>query len=204
MDRRPAGLILCGGKSERLGGIDKPLRALAGRALIAQVIECVAPQVERLIINANRNAADYRCLGYPLVDDGAYIGCGPLAGVLAGLAAVGSGDMLCVPGDAPALPRDLAARLLERRGSAAIAYADDGSGPQPLCCLLRGELAEDLHTYLDGGGRTPREWFAAHAAIAVDFSEAPRWAWSINTAEEWTAAESQLNPSSLATRQSTA
>ncbi len=187
-------LLLCGGAGSRLGGIDKPLQALAGRPLIERVLERVAPQAGEILISANRNLAQYAAYGLRVVADGAYPDCGPLAGLAAGLAAARSDDLLCVPGDAPLLPDDLAVRLdlARQTGHAEIAYADDGLGPQPLCCLVPRTLLGDLSAYLAAGGRTPRDWFARHATAIAAFAEWPRWAWSVNTAEEWQDAELRL------------
>jgi molybdopterin-guanine dinucleotide biosynthesis protein A len=194
-DDRPRvtqGLILCGGEGRRMGGIDKPLQALAGRPLIEWVLTSLRPQVSGIIISANRNPAAYRRYAEYVVDDGRYSGHGPLAGLLAGLSAAITEDVLLVPGDAPALPSDLLERLATGRGDAAMAHVDDGSGPQPLCCLLRRNLVDDLSTYLDEGGRTPREWYRRHRDVTVDFSDVPRTAWSLNTPQEWAAAEHEL------------
>jgi len=195
VNARPTALILCGGGATRLGGIDKPLRDFAGTPLIERVLQRIVPQVDGVILSVNRNQARYRKYAPTLVDDGAFADCGPLAGLLAGLDAAPSDAVLCVPGDAPQLPRDLLARLAQaRRGPppAALAYVDDGQGPQPLCCLLARNLREDLRGYLGAGGRTPREWFARHPVAVADFSDTPRDAWSINTDEEWIAAERQF------------
>ena len=196
---QPDALILCGGQSTRLGGIDKPLCRLAGRPLVEQVLRRVAPQTGRIIISANRNAEDYARYAGVIVDDGPYAGFGPLAGIAAGLAASTSDSLLCVPGDAPWLPADLSTRLAAARHSAAtsIAHVDDGRGPQPLCCLVAVDLLEDLHRYLDAGGRTPREWFMRHGAASADFSAWPRWAWSLNTSAEWQEAEQRLATAKL-------
>src|SRR5690348_5714131 len=103
----PTTLILCGGSGERLGGIDKPLRPVAGKPLIEYVLAALAPAAGMLVISANRNADSYRRYATAIVDDGPYSGCGPLAGIAAGLAAARTEVVLCVPGDAPALPPDL-------------------------------------------------------------------------------------------------
>ena len=44
-DAPPCGLILAGGRGQRLGGRDKGLVALQGRPLIAHIAERLAPQV---------------------------------------------------------------------------------------------------------------------------------------------------------------
>ena len=41
---KPAGVILAGGLSRRMGGGNKALRVLAGRTLLSRVIERLAPQ----------------------------------------------------------------------------------------------------------------------------------------------------------------
>jgi len=192
---RPDTVILCGGAGARLSGVDKPLEMLAGRPLIERVLERIAAQAGTLIISANRNAALYAAYGLTVVDDGRHAACGPLAGIAAGLAAATTDLVVFVPGDAPLLPDDLAVRLddARTRANAEIAYADDGHGPQPLCCLLPRALLPDLERYLDDGGRTPREWLARHRATAANFAEWPPWAWSANTPEEWRNAELRLS-----------
>jgi molybdopterin-guanine dinucleotide biosynthesis protein A len=47
------GILLAGGKSSRMGGGDKCLLPLAGRPILAHVIERLKPQVAELIISAN-------------------------------------------------------------------------------------------------------------------------------------------------------
>ncbi|HCN68163.1 MAG TPA: molybdenum cofactor guanylyltransferase MobA, partial [Candidatus Accumulibacter sp.] len=54
-----SGVILAGGLGRRMGGVDKGLQELHGRPLVAWVIERLAPQVDELLINANRNAQRY-------------------------------------------------------------------------------------------------------------------------------------------------
>ncbi len=187
-------VLLCGGGGERLGGIDKPLRTLAGRPLVERVIERVAPQAESLIISANRNAEIYSRYGYPVVADGAYAGSGPLGGLAAGLAAAVSDDVLCAPGDAPLLPIDLTSRLDDARHAAqsAVAVVDDGSGIQPLCILLPRTLEANLRAFLASGGRAAHLWLESLRPARADFSHWPRWTWSINTPAEWDAAEHHL------------
>lgn len=188
-------LILCGGGATRLGGIDKSLRDCAGKLLIARVLDRVAPQVTHIVISANRNFDRYERYTPTTVDDAAFAGGGPLAGFLAGLEAAITEDVLCVPGDAPLLPDDLLSRLAQARlqlSDAAIAYAHDGRGPQPLCCLLQRNLRDDLRMYLHDGGRTPREWFQRHRTAVADFSDSPDWAWSLNTEPQWLAVEQQF------------
>lgn len=59
------GVVLAGGRATRMGGIDKGLQALNGRPLWRHVAEALAPQVDELVISANRHLEQWRASGYP-------------------------------------------------------------------------------------------------------------------------------------------
>lgn len=137
-----------------MGGRDKGLVVYQGRALIDHVIARVAPQVEELIISANRNLDDYARRGFQVVTDGLPGFQGPLAGVLAGLQVARHEWVLTLPCDMPRLPEDLASRLYAARAGLAVVVADDGSRTHPAVMLLHTGLADLLADYLAAGGRS--------------------------------------------------
>ena len=51
------GLVLCGGRGQRLGGIDKGLHDVGGRALVEYVFERIAPFKWRLVIPFSQSGA---------------------------------------------------------------------------------------------------------------------------------------------------
>ena len=133
------GLVLAGGLGRRMGGVDKGLQLLDGRRLVERVIERLAPQVDTLVVNANRNLDAYAGLGYPVVADRIEGFAGPLAGIHAGLTACATPLLATAPCDAPFLPADLVARLraaLESQPSH-IAVARTVDGLQPTFALMR-------------------------------------------------------------------
>ncbi|MGY2437305.1 NTP transferase domain-containing protein, partial [Escherichia coli] len=79
-------VILAGGRASRMGGDDKGWVPLAGKPLIAHVLERLRPQVDEVLINANRSEERYRALA-PVIGDAQADFQGPLAGMQAGLAA---------------------------------------------------------------------------------------------------------------------
>jgi len=109
----PAGAILAGGGSRRMGGRPKPLESLAGKPLLQHVIERIRPQVGRLYLSVGRPSEELAGFGLPVVAD-PEPGVGPLAGMLAVLKALKAGQewLLLAPCDAPFLPPDLSTRLL--------------------------------------------------------------------------------------------
>lgn len=187
-------IILAGGRATRMGGADKGLVELAGRPMIAHVLAALAPQVERVLINANRNQARYAEFGHPVIadlDDGFL---GPLAGLAAGLQAAATPLVLTAPCDCPLLPADLAARLRAALATAdaEIAVPFDGERMQPVFALVRRELAGSLAKYLAGGDRKIDRWFAQHRLAQADFSDRPETFVNVNDPAERAALELRL------------
>ena len=177
------GVILAGGRGTRVGGQDKGLLDYRGRVLIEHVIDRFAPQVDALCINANRNLESYRELGFPVITDALPDYPGPLAGMLAGLDHAVSEYVAFVPCDAPDLPTDLVARLLEALQSSGhrVAVAYDGNRMQCLHVLLHRSCRDALQAYLDAGDRKVELWLQQVQAIAVDFQEQAASFYNLNT-----------------------
>ena len=188
------GGILAGGRGRRMGGSDKGLLELAGRPLVAHIVAGLAPQVGRLLINANRNLDCYGRLGYPVVQDEEPDFQGPLAGMAALLAHSPTPWLVVVPCDGPFVPPDLVMRLwmARQRAGAEIAVAHDGARMQPVYCLLPTALLEDLRAFLAAGGRKIDRWYAAHATALADFSDTPDLFFNVNTPQERRRAEAML------------
>ena len=149
------GVILAGGQSQRMGGGDKCLRLLGGRPLLAHVIERMQPQVDRLVLNANGDAARFAAFGLPVVADGVPDFAGPLAGILAGMEWAAahlpeSHYIATAPGDGPFLPRDLvqhlAAQLIAE--DAELAVAASAGQPYPVVGLWPVRLRDELRQAL--------------------------------------------------------
>jgi len=176
-----AGVLLAGGLARRMGGGDKPLRTIGGRALLELVIERMRPQVAALVLNANGDPARFAAYDLPVVADSIPGYAGPLAGVLAGLdwAAENRPDCTLIVSaatDAPFLPRDLVARLvagLQAKG-ADLACAASGGQAHPVIGLWPVRLREDLrHALVDEGIRKVDVWTARYRLATVAFSDQP-------------------------------
>lgn len=185
MRQQITGLILAGGQGSRMGGRDKGLVAWAGRPLVAHVIDRLAPQVDRLLLSANRNEAAYRAFGFPVLADRIEGFPGPLAGLHAGLAACASPLLATVPCDAPHLPADLIARLAAAlaQSSAPLAIARAGGRRQPVFLLCRREVLAALEAFLAAGGRGVGQWAASLNAAEAQFDDAAAFA-NINSPDD--------------------
>jgi molybdopterin-guanine dinucleotide biosynthesis protein A len=190
--RQPAtlitGVILAGGLGTRMGGVDKGLQLHDGKALVKHVIDRLAPQVDHLMINANRNEAAYANFGYPVFADQITGFAGPLAGLHAALTATDTPLVLTAPCDSPGQPLDLVSRLhsalLAAKADLAIARA--GGRLHPVFCLCRRSLLPQLEAYLLDGGRKVATWCADMGAIEVDFSDQSEAFGNFNTLDDLT------------------
>lgn len=193
-ERQITGVILAGGRARRMGGRDKGLLPLAGRPMVEYVLEALRPQVDAVLISANRHQAEYGRYGHPVVTDDTDDYPGPLAGMAAGMAHAGEGWILSVPCDGPWLPAALAQRmrLAATAAGASICMAHDGERSQPVFGLLDTALLPSLRDYLAEGGRKIDLWYARHRVALADFSDCPEVFMNVNTPEERAAVEARL------------
>src|SRR6185436_7398606 len=133
------GVVLAGGQGSRMGGADKGLQAFRGRPMVQHVVERLAPQVDELLVNANRNAEAYARFGFRVVADEIEGFAGPLAGFERGLAHAGGELVVTAPCDSPFLPADLVSRLRSALtpADAQLAVARTGEQPHPVFSLMR-------------------------------------------------------------------
>lgn len=191
---RPTGLILAGGRGQRLGGHDKGLVPLHDRPLIAHVAERLSPQVATMLISANRNPAHYARFGQVIADPVPGF-AGPLAGLLAGLDHCAGEWLLVVPCDALGLPLDLGDQLMNAATDARAhaAYAVIGEDALYPCCLLHRDLRPRLETWLHGEQRAVRHWLHAEGAVAVPVRGWRADIFNLNTADDLARAARSLS-----------
>jgi molybdopterin-guanine dinucleotide biosynthesis protein A len=175
------GVILAGGLARRMGGGDKPMRAIAGRTLLARVIDRMGPQCDGLILNANGDASRFDAFGLPVVPDSVEGFAGPLAGVLAALDWAAEHRphvrwVVSAAADCPFLPRDLVARFHRARleDEAELCVARSGGQTHPVIGLwsvdLRGELR---HALVVEDCRKIDRWTARYKLATVDWPTEP-------------------------------
>ena len=170
------GVLLAGGLSRRMGGGDKGLLPLGDKPMMAHALDRLAPQVSRIILNANGDPERFADFGLPVIPDITDGAQGPLAGVLAGLKwtathAPDATHIVTASSDAPFLPHDLTAQLkagAERDGHPIALAASDGNR-HPVIGLWPVALADDLEQQLADGVRKVVAWTDRHGFATVDF-----------------------------------
>ena len=115
--KKPAGVILAGGRSSRMGGRRKALIELNGRPLLTYVIDRLQAHLDPLMLSCDSETSEFEPFGLPLVPDLLPGFRGPLTGLYSALQYLAdkgqqNGLVLC-PCDAPFIPSDFVQRFLE-------------------------------------------------------------------------------------------
>jgi molybdenum cofactor guanylyltransferase len=160
------GVIIAGGKSTRMGGVEKAFLQLGSKTLIEHVVARLAPQVDDVVINANGNAARFH--GVVVPDVITHIQT-PLVGLHAVLAYAKNYDaVLTVPSDAPFLPPDLRERLGDGPAIARSVGQD-----HYLTGLWPVKLFADLDDALKNGMVRMQDWVLECQAAKVEWTVEP-------------------------------
>ena len=170
-----AAVLLAGGLSRRMGGVDKTLIEVAGQSLLQRVIERTKPQVCAMLLSANGDRTRFSAFDLPIRSDVVDGYAGPLAGILTGMEWVketqpGVQWLISLATDTPLIPDDLVARLqaaVMSEGSD-IAYARSGRFDHPVFGLWPVLLADDLrHALVSDNIRKLSHWCARYKAARV-------------------------------------
>ena len=181
-----SGVVLAGGLARRMNKKDKGLVLFNNKAMITYALQAIAPVVDELFINANRNIEQYQQFNYPVISDARDDFAGPLAGVYAALNACGNDVLLVIPCDSPFITAEGLQTLLEQRQhwEADIAVAFDGERIHPVFMAIKSSLKDSLQNYLAQGERKIDRWFEQHKWVQVDFSANPEFFSNINTLKQ--------------------
>lgn len=145
------GLILAGGQSRRFGS-DKAMHRVGGRPMIEHVIDAVHPFVAEILVSVQSRDDAPEGVADDIVEDH-FPGCGPLAGIHAGLMASSSPWMLVAACDMPHLTsadlETIVASTVDAE-SAVVAVGGDGMR-HPLCACYHRSLLPLVEGRLSSG-----------------------------------------------------
>ena len=149
------GVVLAGGASRRFGS-DKLAADVDGRPLLHHAIERLLEVCDDVVVVLSPEEDEPSVPLGPVTfarDETAHEG--PLAGLSAGLAVVGSEFVAVTGGDMPGLVPDVVRELLRaNEGSGAVvAVLSDGGDGRPLPCVVKTEPALAAARWLLAAGR---------------------------------------------------
>lgn len=196
-----AGVILAGGRSERMGDDDKSFVTLNNISLLEHVYRRALPQVCELIINTNSDDARFLSHGKTVVPDLKKNKSGPLLGLLAAMSfysntaisgSVRPTHLATFPVDTPLIPSNLIERLQQGliEAQADIAIPTYNNQPHWVCGLWSLDLLGRLNSYIEADGRKVHEWTKQQNLTMVEFDDyATDPFLNINTREQLSEAE---------------
>ncbi len=199
----PAGLVLAGGHSVRMGQDKAAMLHPDGRPLARRAWDLLhAAGCEMVVLSLREDQAippGFEDITYlRVVRDPAGKRGGPLTGIVAAMQAHPAVDWLVIACDMPLLEVGTLTFLLDsvRPEDGFLAYQNDLSGePEPLCAFYRSAVRELLENEITGHGRSLRTMLLEHhcrllsvpSKGALDNTNTPRQ-WAAATAiSEWQA-----------------
>ena len=187
MNPKTTGIILAGGLGKRFDGINKALIQLLDKPLIEHVIDALRPQVDQILISANRNIVDLSSFGYPVIEDNLK-NSGPLGGIGSLIDHVTTDLVIVTTCDTIHMPKDFVTELeiSRTKNKADIAIAKTGMGIQRLNFSTTKETLAGVRDFLKTGNLTVAQWQNEINACEVHFNSTERCLplYNINTPED--------------------
>ncbi|MCR6672845.1 molybdenum cofactor guanylyltransferase [Devosia ginsengisoli] len=151
------GVIIAGGRGERLGGVRKADLRIGGRRLVDRVAAALGPVAPPLMIavGPDDDGRGRRDGAAAVTDLPAPVG-GPLAGLAAAVAAlqergIGEGLLVSAAVDTPFLPDNFGVVMLDALGDASAAFAGWGADFYPPNAIWRIEALANLPGQITAG-----------------------------------------------------
>ena len=198
---KPAGVILAGGRSRRMGVERKALLELNGRALLAHVVQRLRPQLDSLVLSCESQTDEFVQFGLPVVPDLLPRFRGPLTGLYSALQAQAdqsqdNGLVLC-PCDAPFIPDNMVQTMLDadRRGTKSVVVISYQGVLQPTFSLWHQQHLPAIREAVVERGRGGLKYMLSalpHKVVEWVSSE-PSPFFNINTPEDFKTANTWLD-----------
>ncbi|WP_410010613.1 molybdenum cofactor guanylyltransferase MobA [Phyllobacterium zundukense] len=175
---RIAGIILAGGQSRRMDGVDKALLPFGDRRVIDHVYARLSRQIEPVALNSNNEPMLFSDLPAPVIPDDIDGFAGPLAGVLAAMEwannqALPFTHIVTVATDTPFFPDNLVDTLRQAVADAPrghIGVAASGNRLHPVFGLWPVFLKSDLRRWLSNEkNRRVVAWIEGHPHKIAEF-----------------------------------
>jgi molybdopterin-guanine dinucleotide biosynthesis protein A len=171
--------LLAGGNSRRFGE-NKALFMIEGKTLIERVIAAIPPAHEIFLVTNSQVA--YAHLHLPALPDH-YPGCGPLAGIHAGLAHSPHEWNFFLACDFPSLQTSVIEEILAAPREAQVILPQTAHGLQPLCALWSKKTTPLIESALQTNERHVRS-VLSKLSIHPIVPQAPEALFNLNTKDD--------------------
>ena len=148
-------ILLAGGRASRMGGVDKLMLQVEGLPLLDRALGILGEMFEHVIVASGQEGRYADLPGVMVVPDRTE-GCGPLAGIQAGLEVCRTEWAFVVAADMPSLVEPLISRVVDIAcvsESTCVLPRHDGL-LEPLHAAYRRSLLPDIDSFLREGRRS--------------------------------------------------
>jgi molybdopterin-guanine dinucleotide biosynthesis protein A len=145
-----SGILLAGGESRRMHGINKALLEVGGRRIVERVAETLRALFDEVIVITN-SPADFEFLGLPMFRD-RIPGCGSLGGLYTGLSCCSGDYGFLVACDMPFVRQDVISYMLSLISDQDVVIPRIAGHFEPLHAIYSRRCVpfiEDLLTHAD-------------------------------------------------------
>lgn len=177
-----SGIVLAGGEGKRFNNRDKGFIELNDKPLIEYVINAITPQLDDIVISANRNTSLYSRYADIVIKDDANDFRGPLSGIASSIPHCKHEWVLVVPCDMPYFPDGLVDKMAAPITTHSLSIVRNNDQLQ-LVLLLNVRLYNSIKQALDNNQPRLLEWVKSQDCVVVDFHESTMFN-NINTQEE--------------------
>lgn len=192
MAKDTLGVVLAGGKSQRMGVADKFLLLHRDRTLLQHCLDLALPQVDELVISANGDPARLANYQLPVVQDLWSDHPGPLAGIISVMSWAQKARkpytwLATFAADTPYFPADVVARLrvaAEDEGRL-LAVARTEADVHYTFALWSMSLLPNLQRFFNEGIRALHKTAAELQACQVPCSGVTQDFVNLNKPEDW-------------------
>ncbi|MFO7574892.1 MAG: molybdenum cofactor guanylyltransferase [Bacteroidales bacterium] len=176
-------IVLAGGKSSRMGGVDKSMLDINGMPMIQYISQRLQEIFGEVIIGAN-DTEKYAFLGLRVVQD-VETGKGPLMGIYSCLLASSNDINFITACDIPEVNEDFIATMLDMAAGADIVMpVRGGERYEPLYAVYRKGVAEKAEILLEDGRLKISGLFGMVNTVFIGFDDS-EWYHNLNFREDY-------------------
>jgi molybdopterin-guanine dinucleotide biosynthesis protein A len=158
MQRKPAGAILAGGKSTRMGCLKEGVLLSDGRAMIEHVAQALRPLCEVLVVSGSCRGYEWNKLPVDVHIDDRHMDIGPLGGIASLLESGIASRYLIVSCDQPLLTDDVLQELLDEsaENEAVFLRTEEGEELDPFPGIFPVSWLPLIHQAIGAGAYSVR------------------------------------------------
>jgi len=153
--KQKTGIILCGGKSSRMGK-NKALLKINNKYVISYVIDILQPFCDEIILSTNTSDLDF--LGYKTVPD-KFENIGPIAGILSSLLESKNNKNIILSCDTPFINGLLINELFSYLHTHDVVLPELNGFLQPMTGVFKKDIIPTISTEIQNGNNIPPRIF---------------------------------------------